>query len=487
MKTIKQRLMLIFYALFCICFSLITANIILNNPYHETAYLIPGTALCLAGLVLVFRYIMGLKNITEHKYRLILLIFCVCMFIIQIITGKILEFEPAFDMGAIYDGALEWAETGSFGSHYEYYYWFPNNLGAMVFLYLFFKPMSLFGVKSFFMAGVVINSIMSVCTMAVVSLICKRRSINHGLFALAIFAACLPFYIIGTTFYTDAMSMLFPVLIYYLYLRSKDEPERKRRVILYILAAAAAAIGIQIKFTVIIAVIAIIIDMLFNCEPKRTITAAVCFTVIISAVSLSVNGIIYGGHLSREKAKENNTPYTHWIMMGLHGGGLYNGDDYNFTRSFDDTKVRNAEIRKEISETIKELKYKGVFKLYLNKLTRDFGDGTYGLSDFLDEPHEKDTWLHEHVLYNGKKYSGYTHYCTSLQTALLIFCLLGAYGALTGKRENAGAEAAPYISIFGIMLFLMIWEANRRYFSNFVPMIFVCAVFSADCISKKLK
>ncbi len=484
----KKGFVQIFYIFFGMIFSLITINIIFNNPYHETAYLLPVTLLCVTGLFGIFILIGRYENVLEKYYNKILLAFSIIMFLIQIILGNILEFKPAHDLGAIYNGAVDWVKTGTFKNYYDYFEWFPNNIGGMLFLYIFFKISSFVGISDFFIVGVVVNSIISVATMVTVSLICKRiKGVKHGFFALCIFALCPPFYIIGAVFYTDALSMLFPVLFYYLYLKTKDRDNSKKSIVGYILMGVVAAIGMQIKFTVLIGIIAVLIDMLFNCDIKRFINATLCTTIIIFIFSFVVDGIIYSNHIDHDKAQVKNTPYLHWIMMGHHGDGLYNSADYKFTRSFEDPQIRKKAISNELFETIDELKYKGLFNLYSKKASRGFGDGTLGLSDFLDDPHEKNTKLHENVLYKGTSYGKYTHYCTSLQIAIFIFMCFGAYAVTTRNKKSGQVELAPFVSIFGLMLFLMLWETNRRYFSNYIPMIFICAIFSMDDIVSYIK
>lgn len=49
-----------------------------------------------------------------------------------------------------------------------------------------------------------------------------------------------------------------------------------------------------------------------------------------------------------------------------------------------------------------------------------------------------------------------------------------------------------YLTIFGVYLFLLCWETNRRYFSNFAPVIFICGTLGIDkfievCLKTKEK
>ena len=43
------------------------------------------------------------------------------MFIIEIVLGIALRYDPLWDVGAIHKGAIEWVETGTFENYYEYF------------------------------------------------------------------------------------------------------------------------------------------------------------------------------------------------------------------------------------------------------------------------------------------------------------------------------------------------------------------------------
>lgn len=47
------------------------------------------------------------------------------------------------------------------------------------------------------------------------------------------------------------------------------------------------------------------------------------------------------------------------------------------------------------------------------KLYKVFGDGTLGISDFLDDMPQNDTKLHEYILYDGSHYNVYSLLCNS--------------------------------------------------------------------------
>lgn len=482
MEKTKSKLMHAFYVLFAVCFTFILINVIFKNKYHETSYLVMVTILCVAGLCLIYKLLEKYEPFLEKNYNKILIIFTVAMFVLEMVIGLALRHDTWFDIGAVNQGAEEWVNTGTFAGYYEYFSYFPNNLGSMAFLYVFFKLASFIGITDYYAIAVFIDSVMLVLSMALVSLICRKfsASARSGLFALTVFAVSAQFWFMAAANYTDTMSMLFPILIFWLYLKSKEKTGRDK-LIFYLLTGLAAGVGGLIKFTVIIMVVAILIDLCFKDKIKETLKAAVCVIGVIAVVMTCFNLYIYSSHLDKEIADANNTPFLHWTMMGLKDDGFYNPGDYEFTRALA-PQNRNKALINQIGMRLKERGVLGIYDLIGKKSAADFGDGTYGISDFLNIYPEHDIALHDWVLYDGEHYSVYSHYVTSVHIAVMIFMLLAAYCFIFKKDKRREQMLAPYLAVFGIWLFLLCWETNRRYFSNFAPVIIMCGALGMETV-----
>lgn len=482
----KKRLISLFYVVFGVCFTFIIVNVVMQNEYYKAFWLILITAVCIGLLAAIYRLLGRYENFQEKHYNKILIAFAVVMFLIEMIMGLILRYSPAWDVGAIHNGAIEWVETGTFRGYYEYFCYFPNNLGAMAFLFVFFKAASTIGITDYYAVSVFITSVMLVITMTLVSLTCRKLAdVKHGIFAFVLFAFSVQYWFMGGAVYTDALSMMFPVLIYWLYLKSKEK-QGKQRILLYVLMGVSAAIGSLNKFTVLIMVIAVVIDMCFNERPKEILKAVICFVGIIAIVMVSFNGYIYSKHLDKDMKNQIARPYNHWVMMGLKGDGRYNGADYKFTDSFSNPRVKREEINKEIVSRIKNLGCAGIYKLITRKSAIDFGDGTYGIADFLGISPQNNTKLHDWVLYEGKHFNKYATYATSMYIAIMIVMLLAVYEFIFRDCKNKYKLLAPYAAVFGVWLFLLCWETNRRYFSNFAPVIFICGTLGINSFIKAI-
>lgn len=487
---IKRYLTWIFYMLFSLCFLYLALHIVIHNTEYgyEEITLVPFIFISLGILVFAYCKIKKHETLLEKRYIVILGSFLSIMAVLQLVFGNMLRFTPAFDLDAIYGGAIAWAETGTFANYYEYFYYFPNNLGGLSFLRFFFSIAKGLGITDYFMVATVVNCFLSISTMFVVASICKKiLGTRYAITALVFFAVSLPFYFIAAVFYTDALSMLFPALFYYLYLLSKDAQKTSKQIMLYLLMGLTAGVGMELKFTVFIMVIAVMIDSIFFCKGKKTILMAGITGALILLIFTCTNAAIYGKHLEKENAKIHNTPYLHWVMMGLKGNGGYNPEDYEFTRSFTNRREQNKALLGEIGNRIKALGAGGMSELLTKKGERCFGDGTYALSDFLDDTPKNNTFLHKYVLYAGEKYKQYSHICEGVLMAIFILMICSGFQEVLLKEKRFSEFLAPRVAVFGILLFLIFWEVSGRYFSNFIPMIFISALMGMDYFIEQAK
>ncbi len=467
----------IFYALFCFIFTVILGSIIFSNDSGLSPIIILSTMiLYITLLLLIYHFVYKYINFIDNYYKIIIASGLILFFAVNIIMGCVLRFDPIYDLKAIFAGAIEWAETGSFVSALDYFYVFPHNLGGMLFLFVPLKIAFIFGITDYFAVAMIFNALLSVTTVFLVVLICKRLiGVPQSIMVLVCILSFLPFYMLAPVFYTDSLSMVFPVLIIYLYLRYIDDKE----FIFIVLIGLSCVIGMLIKLTVLIALIAIIIHCLIN---KRIRSLLMISGISISLIIISTiifNGYFYTNHMDGEKAKQLNVPYSHWIMMGLEGDGKYNPSDYDFTFSFDNKEEQKSAIANRIKERIESRGLLGMLDLFVDKEIVVFGDGTLAQSDFLDDNPVNDTLFHSFVLYGGDHYTWYKYICDGAYFSIQLLMLISAYYALL-RRGKVYDSLLPLLCIFGAMSFFMVWEVSGRYITNFVPMMFIAAMFGLN-------
>lgn len=475
---VKAATLRLFYTAFFLSFIWLTAHIIVNGGWYvyKEVRLLLCIVIALAALVGSWRFIKNFEAVIGKYSRVITIAFLTLMAVLQIVLGLKLRYKPIFDIDAIYGGAIEWVETGSFTSYNEYYSYFFNNFGGLRFMYWIFRIARALGMHDYFFAAAAANCALSVFTMYVTGQVAKKLlGIRGQMMAYVLFAISPPFYFIAPAFYTDAMSMPFPILIYWLYLLAKEQVSLQRRLLLYALMGAAAALGAQIKATVVIAFIAIVIEALFTWDKKRTAAMSVVVAAMLLLGQMGLEHTIYQ-HLDRAEAEQMRTPVLHWVMMGLTGYGMYNPSDYEFTRSFSDPQEQDAAIKAEIKSRMQNLGAGGLVSLLTTKGEICFGDGTYGLSYCLNGEDMRETKLRDWLLFDGTHHDMYRHICTGVLLALYILTIAGAARDASGVMSNTFFVMIPRLAMFGILLFFICWEAHGRYISNFIPLIFISAL-----------
>lgn len=447
--------------------------------YSKEISILTGGALYVAFFYFLLKKGHQIKRFLDTYYFYFLAGFLILLGIMQVLLIDQLRYVPAFDLDAIYGGAVEWTQTGVFPSYYDYFYWFPNNLGGLCFLHGVFK---LFGstIKDYFFLAACVNEALILSTIAMISL--SARKLWGSVLGVAALVLCLcmpPFLFMTNAFYTDSLSLFFPVCIFYISLLI-DEKKGKTGYIYYFLSAIAVTFGSFIKATVLIMAVAVSISFLLRKQWKKCLIYIGCIGMASVLLTMVSRGVIYGKYLDPVIAEQRNTPYYHWIMMGLKGDGGYNPQDYDFTRSFETTEQRDEALKDEIVKRVTDMGILGMGRLYSKKLYKVFGDGTLGISDFLDDTPQNETKLHEYILYDGSHYNFYSLLCNSIFYAMLVLAVGYILTGLCSRRIGKGAwEDRTYalvLALGGITFFLMNWETSGRYITNFVPVMMLLAL-----------
>lgn len=482
------RLARLFYTVFALCFAWLVAHILNGSFYdYQDAPLLLCVLTALVLFVLIWRVIEKHEAALANYRWLITFCFLDAMLIVQVTFGWLLRYWPIYDVDAVFGGAIEWVETGTFASYYEYYSYFFNNFGGLCFFRAVFSAARALGITDYYMVAVAANAGLSACTMFLTGDVCARLLGEKGRFmAYALFLLSPPFYFIAPSFYTDALCMVFPILSYWLYLRAKATESRKRRLILFALMGVTAGVGILIKPVAAIAVIAIVIDAVLAWDWKRAALIAVSVAVCALACQALVEHTVYQ-HMDRGEAERNRTPLMHWVMMGLSGNGMYNPGDYVFTRSFEDREEQSAALLEEIGARIRSRGLNGMIDHLTGKADICFGDGTYGLQDCLGGVPVRESRLRSFLLTDGEHHAVYKHICAGVLLALYVLMVVSGAQEIFCADSKTFRYLAPRLAVFGLMLFLIWWEARWRYFSSYVPMIFVSALLGLPRFSEGMR
>lgn len=440
-------------------------------------------------LFVVYRVMRSFAGFFQKYGKYILLLFVVVVFPVQLYISYIMRFTPQYDFLAIYHGAIEWVEQGSFPDYYEYFSYYPNNLGGLTFLYIIFKLSSFLGFHDYYMAGAIVNSLLSLL-MIILLYYCIQKTYTgtEACYSLFLYLIFCPLYVWGGAFYTDCLTFVYPVCILALYLYGCDKKE-KSRIWSDIAMGIAAFIGYKIKATVFIVMIAVWIVLCLTKQLKRA-AFVICSSILLLLAGNAVfNAYFYSGHIDPENAKELETPVEAWIYMGLNENIGFSGEDTEQVRNIA-ASVRKEQTRQLLVTRLESYSLKKLYVHEKQKMVTAFSDGTLDLSSTLMFGRDSTEGpLTNYVLQYGKHYGTYWDYCSGIYYCYYILGILGLFLTLTvyrKKYEMNGAGLIVALALTGLACFLAIWEVHPRYTANFNSYIIYAAVAGMAAVCKRI-
>jgi len=395
------------------------------------------------------------------------------------VVGLRLETTPMWDFGTLFDSAIEWLNTGKLVKHRQYFSMLFQQTGAVILLRYVFGLARLLGFDNFYAVGVALNAFFISSTFLLIYLICRKLfGIQSAFIALFACVLYLPLLFNSAVFYTDTLSMPFITLCYFIYLNAKSTKSWKK-VVLFFILGIVCAVGALIKFNVTIIGIAIIVEFLITTKNSWIKWLSVISMIIaFMALVYGINVRFTNSMLSKKLVEQNRYPITTWVMMGLQGDGTYHANDLSYVYQFDTYHEKQQAVNTEIKNRIESLGVAGLLKLLYKKSMVSFGDGT--LNPLLDNRPINNSFLHEFVLKDGNYYSIYFGFIQGYYISILFFMILSAYNSLKNHRHFE--IIVPRLSILGQYIFLMLWESDARYITNYIPIMILCATMFVAAI-----
>lgn len=174
-------------------------------------------------------------------------------------------------------------------------------------------------------------------------------------------------------------------------------------------------------------------------------------------------------------ARKNEFPLEHWVAMGLEGTGGYNADVYWMTASVEGKEEKKAVDKAFIQKKLSEYGAEGMIRHLKQKIYFTWGDGVYFAPEKLKREPLKTSRLHAWVLYDGSEYAKVYKYCNAYQLLLLLGIAASLFRNLLEKGRLREVFVIQ-LAVFGLFLFLLVWETRSRYLVNFVPLFILLAL-----------
>ena len=476
-----------------------TASLInvLFFPFARELYGYPATIFFAAfALALCVFYVLGKalrrrdEATLERVVKIAVPAFLLILFVLHLLLGYMMAYTPAGDNRALIEGAGLLAADGNFDANPNYYLYmsrYSNQWGFLLILTALFKLFCMIGLTDFLFPLVVLQALLYIAGMwATLSIARMLRGSRGVLVMIAVLTFCLPLYLAAAVLYTDTFSLPFIMLTLYFALKT-TAIESSSRQINALVTALFALLGSQVKMTVLIALIAAWIVWMLVLRMREAIICCTISAVIVIGGILGIQGFMTSRVLDPEMIAQHHTPAIHWVMMSIptsdnpYGGFSY---DYAITWGMMDEGASHEEVMTSIYSRMKDriytLRYPNRLILAtLRKNSAIIGDGTFGMTETLDDDPKRFNTVSSFVLSFGRHYRLYSAVCTGIFMAHMVFAALGCLHDIRARDTHL---AMLYVSMFGILLFLMFWEARSRYMFGFVPVLLLlsCAQIARD-------
>lgn len=396
---------------------------------------------------------------------------------------------PVHDSLSIINGAKYMAGLTE-EMNWTYFARYNNNLMPMIYLGLIFRFSNFLGVEDGWYIAVAINVLMLLAALFCVFKLSGRIS-KHGTAAswLGILMLAVYFPVLGHTqsLYTDAFSFCFGITAFYVWLRNQEKHRTGWRYhAVNILAGILWAVGIQLKMTVAISLIAAVIYLLLfeKCREALRKCGAVLLVVIIAMAGCRM----YAGTLPTEEYKDTWAlpGASHFIALGLSGDGGFDmySEYFETVTAIYGMDEKKAYIRDYIWENKKNFINPGHV---LAKLRNNYAEGTMGASIFLNDA-EGHGLIYNCISYNGAYSRTYRTWIDGYWYMILTMAGVGFVSEMLSKREERDAcRVTAMLCMVGIMMYVMLSEANNRQLYNHLPWIIYVANTGMWVCADKIK
>lgn len=449
-------------------------------------YLLPFglLTLSLVALALFLTRRFG-PRITDKLFWRLTLCVLAGLALLQLAAAYFLAVEPSWDFGGVYLSAYEYVTRGKVITHENYFARFPNNTGLLLWEIACFKVLKFLGVTAPFfygVAGILMNLFVIDVSILFTVLFCRRTWGNaRAVLVLALCVLFTPYILYSPIFYTDSMSLLFITLPLYLFSLYLGQERKGPRLVLAVSIGLLLAFGTKVKGSVAILLVALLLYAFFNFGLKRAACLALALAIPFAGFSVLFDRQVRRmGIIREEQASVFQFPTEYWFYMGLKSPGGFNQEDFDYIYSLEDTEARKEAAREGIAQRLSDYGPLGLLDHLTKKAAFTFSDGTYFIGVQLMRKPVRTTALSPWFLAGTKDFQPYQAAADAYHILILLLLLLGLALELRAKR-GFGLTTLLYVTLFGVFLFLMMWETRSRYLLNFTPLMLILA---ADALSR---
>lgn len=480
---------------------------------NKTLLLYVAVGACLLAVVFFFIRKIPYTRRSAAIFVVLTFAFSVAFYIINVNISKSIAFYGGWDCGMVANSARWIYEGGELG-YDDYYTIFSNNIPVTWVLYKLYSI-------SASMTGYPYNPefiwIQYQCVLLSVAVLCSALtaliiSRNIGISAItlgfiSLFLGLSPW---KTVPYTDGCSIVFPILLLFLYSLFRKSKRRWCGCVLWFLIMLTGCLGGIMKATCYVTLIAIVaVDFYWMITDEVSIIVKLKKTgckllLLVLAFFLASLG-------KQEMYRELDYHYDSAMESGW-SNFMYDGLNEETTGACSDGGLelvrayagqpKEVRVRKEmegIRQRIQERGFSGTLFFWLRKQVMSFNDGTFswhqeGFFHAWDYPELTNSkWkapLRSFYWLEGENYILFTTVSQLLWFFVLVGMILEAYFLLSNGisalknhelkdstvSDSLCLSTVMVLTFIGMFLFIMLFEARARYLYNTIPVFAVMAV-----------
>lgn len=425
--------------------------------------------------------ISALSYIDKYSVITVAIFLMVIQVALQVYVGYEMAVTPAGDRSVIFNQASEMALNDVFKTSDQYNFYFlryPNNQMLLLLETFWFMVLKAIGTGNFLYGNMILNILaidvaILLCMVLVNRKYGKRAAVLFQLMALLF----IPFYTYIPFVYTD--TLVLPIVAGLLLCYQFAEENFKKNglnVYIWILAMGVLTwFGFELKPTVAIITVACAIHMVVAKNWKRGLVAVFALILVFGSCRETFKIVMDKTEVvDQTDYDKENFPYAHWVMMGLKGTGNYNLADREYTSSFETKEDKEEGDIRMIKKRLKDYGIPGLLFHQYIKAVSTWSNGKYDMEFHLQRQPVRKSWLQSVFFKDGKFYPLYDSYCTLYQWTLIIFIVISVLYGLV--KKDMGSAAMWKLALFGLFLFLSIWETKARYVMHFVPVMMLIVI-----------
>lgn len=458
-----------------------------NNlfPWQMAVGTAVGTILLLCAFSLWDRLpCVRLKN-SSWLYGALLILFGVLLYVLSFNGHNYVSSYQ--DYAEIWEAATDLSEGRALSPHSQFYFQtYANNIKPMLYLTALFRISKALRFQDpyfFILIPSVLQVLGAVWSVGILAGSFQQDQNRYRIPILFMFVCTLPIWANVQAFYTDSMSFMMGVFPLALICLSFKTTSRWKTAALLALAGVSAGIGLTVKITVLIPFIAaFIVFCLWGSPRKRWIHIGVF--ILCTVLTWKMTDLWAGHYEIWDMSKETSDPVINWIALGMKESGNYldNADYATYTHTLPTKAEKTAYALQYISDNRGE--FWNVSHL-VKKIRCNFASGQFGSATYSFFSYDEHNLIWELFSPWGKHYWRTSQLSFCFIFSIYTIYLLGALktlGCLFRKRAIFGVKVIADLSLLGIILFLMIWEANNRQLYNQIPSILLGAALNAQLL-----